>query len=428
MFRKISILCLIATAILITNAYSVSAQTAELRGRITTKDASGKEVPVPEAQVDVFRTDLPGEYKTKANKQGNFVFAGLPFIGQYIVSISAPGMQPQARGGIRADGQDKTFTLFPGDGKRFTKDEAKQSAAGNAPTPNGGQETAEQKKAREEIEKQRAEITEKNKKAEESNTIVKKSLEDGNAAFNQKNFPEAITQYTNGINADPAHPGAPVLLTNRALALVSRGVERYNNFVRNKDESSKTSAFEDFTQARQDSSKALELLKSATPPSDATASENHKRSVNLALSARSESMFFFVTKIDQSKAEEGYVAFQEYVAVEVDPIKKAKIQMRMSNMLLEAGVADKALAEFKKIIEVEPENYAAYKGAGIALFQTAAKENFQEAANYLQLFVDKAPDSTEKAEVKEILDYLKTEGVKAQKITPPSKTTKKKGN
>jgi tetratricopeptide (TPR) repeat protein len=428
MFRKKLFPCLIATFVFITTTILATAQIVQFRGRVTMKQTDGTTAPVVGAQVDVFRTDLPGKYETKTDKKGSFVFAGLPFVGQYVVSISAPGASPQARGPMRLQETDYTFELLPGDGKRFTKEEATQAASAGGQPQTGGQqkETEEQKKAREDYEKKVAE----NKKIEDTNNMVRKALEDGNAAFNKKDYAGAIIAYNGGIEADPTHPGAPVLLTNKALALVNRGVDYYNNFVRNKVEESKDLAYADFRQAAADSSRAVELLKAATPPTDPSGAANYKQNVLLALSARAESMYFFVTKLDQSKGEDGYAAFQEYLAAEIDPIKKSKSQVRMCNMLLEAGVSDKALIEFKKLIEEDPNNYAAYRGAGIALFQTQSKENYQEAANYLQLFVDKSPDSPEKEEVKGILDYLKSEGVKAQKINTPSKstTTKKKPN
>ena len=56
----------------------------------------------------------------------------------------------------------------------------------------------------------------------------------------------------------------------------------------------------------------------------------------------------------------------------------------------------------------------------LALFASGDKAKFQEAANYLQRYVDKAPDTDPlKQSAKESLDYLKTaENVKPEKVTP----------
>ena len=49
-----------------------------------------------------------------------------------------------------------------------------------------------------------------------------------------------------GINADPEHPGAPVLLTNRSVALRIRGVDNFNAGVRDKDPAKTEAAKRDF--------------------------------------------------------------------------------------------------------------------------------------------------------------------------------------
>ena len=130
-------------------------------------------------------------------------------------------------------------------------------------------------------------------------------------------------------------------------------------------------------------------------------------------------MRLFVTKVDQSQADAGAAAYQEYIAAETDPTKKAKAQVNLAQMLLDAGQGDKALAEYQKILAAEPENVDALRGAGLALFQSGEKAKFQEAANYLQRFVDKAPDTNpEKQSAKEALEYLKSqENVRPEKTT-----------
>ncbi len=59
---------------------TASAQSGQLRGQVLMAQ-DGKEVPVAGAQIDVYRTDIAGKYNTKTDKKGDFVFAGLPFVG-----------------------------------------------------------------------------------------------------------------------------------------------------------------------------------------------------------------------------------------------------------------------------------------------------------------------------------------------------------
>ena len=164
------------------------AQVGELRGHVWMQQADGQKVPLADAQIDVFRTDMKADYHVKTNKKGEFVFAGLPFIGVYAVAASHPTAKPNWVNGVKA-GRDIPceITVTPGDGKRFTYDEIK-AAAGAAPTPaaasgggnSGGGESAEAKAKREEMLKKNAEIEAGNKKISEANEIIARTFKAGN--------------------------------------------------------------------------------------------------------------------------------------------------------------------------------------------------------------------------------------------------------
>src|SRR5262245_34826708 len=93
---------LIAAAVLLSAAIAASAQTGALRGTVKLVAADGSTAPVNGATVDVYRTDISGEYHTKSDKKGEWVFAGLPYTGTYVVSASAPGASPTAKSGVKA--------------------------------------------------------------------------------------------------------------------------------------------------------------------------------------------------------------------------------------------------------------------------------------------------------------------------------------
>ena len=90
-------------------------------------------------------------------------------------------------------------------------------------------------------------------------------------------------------------------------------------------------------------------------------------------------------------------------------------------MLFDANSFDKALAEYQKILATNPDDTDALVKSGMLLFNIGAVNNdkakYQEAANYLQQFVDKAPDTDRlKADAKAILEELKNQqNVKAEK-------------
>src|SRR2546429_8536198 len=136
---KYFVIALAITILLLVNAVVTSAQVGQLRGSVKLVGADGQPAPVGGAVIDVFRTDLAAEYHTKSDKKGEWVFAGLPFVGTYIVSVSAPGAQPNAKGGVKlSSGVPIDVVLLPGDGKRLTLEEARAATAAGSPTGGGG--------------------------------------------------------------------------------------------------------------------------------------------------------------------------------------------------------------------------------------------------------------------------------------------------
>ncbi len=422
--RRFYLFTLIVAAVLLSSAIAASAQTGQLRGHVVIKQPDGTSVPGVGAQIDVFRTDLPGNYPTKADKKGQFVYAGLPYVGRYIIAASAPNAAPSVLGGVLA-GRDTDYeiVLGPGDGRRYTADEAKAavrpgggSAAGSNGGGGGGGESAADKAKREEIAKKNAEIEAKNKKIEASNQAVTDAFKAGNVALNSKNYDEAIKQYDVGLAADPEQAA---LLTNKSAALKARGVDKYNLGIKNKDAAATESAKADFKAAAEAANAAADLLKKEPAATDPAQQKQQEANKYAAFSVRAESMRLFVVKADPTQADAGAAAFQDYISVETDPAKKSRAQLDLAQMLLDAGSGDKAYAEYQKILAANPDDVDANLGAGLALFSIGDKAKYQDAANYLQHFVDKAPDTHKfKNDAKDILAELKsTENVTPQKTT-----------
>ncbi len=438
----------LAVAILVASAsFTAFAQVGELRGHVFMQQADGQKVPLAEAQIDVFRTDMQAKYNTKTNKKGEYVFAGLPFVGTYVVVASHPTAAPNWIPGVKV-GRDIPYdiTVTPGNGKRPTYEEIQSAGGGGASNPSGGgtpsgggKESAADKAKREELMKKNAEIEASNKKITEANEVIARTFKAGNealqaatAASKANNSEEAIQKYgaavasyDEGLAADAEQPA---ILTNKAVALKGRGVERYNATVRSKtlDDAARNAglqaAKDDFKAAAEASSKAAAMLKAQTAPTDPTELQRFNNNKYAAMITNAESMRLYVTKGDPTQADAGLAAFKDYLEVETDPAKKAKAQLDMAQMLLDAGAADKALTEFKAILATTPDSPDANLGAGLAVYATGDKAKFQEAANYLQHFVDVAPDSNPmKADAKAILTELKnTENVTPEKTSRPA--------
>ena len=441
----------LAVAILVVSASVTSlAQVGELRGSVLMQQADGQKVPLADAQIDVFRTDIKGEYHTKTTKKGEFVFAGLPLVGSYVVVAShptaAPNFQPNVRVG---QGVPVEITVTPGDGKRPTYDEVKNAAAMSGPpkaagggsgSPGGGNESAADKAKREEMLRKNKEIEEGNKKITEANAVIARTFKAGNEALAAANaasktqnsdeaiqkFTTAIAQYDEGLAADAEQPA---ILTNKAVALKGRGVEKFNATIRSKtlDDAGRTAGLEaakaDFKAAAEASTKAVTLIKAQPTPTDPAEVQRYNGNKYASMLTHAESMRLFVSKVDPTQSPAGLEAFKDYIAVETDPAKKAKAQLDAAQMLLDAGQADKAFAEFKAVLEATPDSADANLGAGLALYAANDKAKYQEAANYLQKFVDKAPDGHPfKDDAKLILQQMKADA----NITPEKKPATRK--
>jgi tetratricopeptide (TPR) repeat protein len=435
MFRRYFFSVIASLAVISSAAVFVSAQTGALRGHVILKQADGTKVPAADAVIDVYRTDISAKYNTKADKKGTFVFAGLPFVGTYIIAASKEGAAPTWLPDVKV-GRDVDYELemTSGDGRRLTQEEVKAAAAqskGPASSGSGGaKETAEEKAKREELMKKNEAIVASNKKAEESNTVVQRTFKAGNEAIKVKNYDEAINQFNEGLAADPDHPGAPSLLTNRATALNSRAVATFNTAIQSKDDAAKAAGLEaarkDWRQAYESSSKAVEMLKASSPsPTDAAAAGNAKTNLYFALLVKAEASRFFVTKVDTEKVDAGVAAFQEYIAAETDPAKKLKAEHDLAQMLFDANAFDRALAQYQKILDANPDDLEALLRSGQALFNIGAlnsdKAKYQQAADFLAKFVEKAPDTNVfKADAKAILDTLK-EQENVKPVATPSR-------
>src|SRR5205085_8847807 len=204
---------LIAVAILVMSvSVTAFAQVGELRGHVVMQQADGQKVPLADAQIDVFRTDMKAKYNTKTNKKGEFIFAGLPFVGTYIIAASHPTAAPNFLPGIKAGrDQDYEITVTPGDGKRLTIEEIEKAGAAAPTSSSGGsaapaKESAADKAKREELAKKNAEIEAGNKKISEANEVISRTFKAGNEALTaagtlsrDKKHDEAIQKYTEAI-------------------------------------------------------------------------------------------------------------------------------------------------------------------------------------------------------------------------------------
>ena len=429
MFRKCFFSTLLAVTLSASAAIVGSAQVGELHGHVKLIQADGTMAPAVGATIDVFRMDMAGKYDAKTDKKGEFRWAGLPLSGVYVIAVSMPNAQPTYKDQVKV-GHDVDYELImsPGDGKRLTLEELKALTKGGgaaAGTKRTG-ESAEDKAKNDEIARKNAEIEANNKRNMNINEVVGRTFKAGQDAMVEKKYDEAIRQFDEGLVADPEQG---VLYARKSDALRMRGVDRYNTAIQSKDPAAKEagliSAKEDFKQSAEAAAKAVELVKKEQPATEPASQANQALRKLATFQSRAEAMRLFVSKVDASQADAGVAAFAEYLAAETDPIKKVKGERDAAQMLFDAGDFGKALAAYQRILEANPDDVEALLKSGLCLFNIGAintdKSKYQEAANYLQRYVDKAPDTdANKADAKAIIDNLKEqENVKPEKNTAP---------
>lgn len=417
-------------------AVAACAQSTQVSGKVTMKQADGTVVPVVGALIDIYRTDIKADFHTKTDKKGNYIHAGLPFVGTYTVIVSAPGASPTFTTKQRfTQDTQRDFELVPGDGSRPSIEDVNKRAVGGAPgAPAAGgtprSESKEEKAAREAREKEIADIEKKNSEITQSNEVVNRAFKAGNDALfaTPPRLDEAITNYREGL---AARPEEVALLTNLAEALRQRADSRFNSAVKETTTDAKLQGMEtakkDWAEGAELAAKAVTLVKAANPAGANVNAAGYEQNKKAAISVRALLLRRVASKVDQSKATDALAANQEYLEIETDAAKKAKIRGETLQALFDANATDLVVAEAGKILAEDPDNTDANRILGLALYATGDKSKYQEAANRLQRYVDKAPDTDPlKASTRDALEYLKTaENIKTEK-TPASRPARKR--
>ncbi len=455
MFRKNYFSFLTAAALFLSGSLFVFAQVAPVRGKVEMKKADGSTEPVAGAMVEVFRTDSKGKGSTaKTNKKGEFAFAGLMLGQTFALSISAPNIKPGVQPNVRAGMENIPIIVVEGDGKRLTEEEVRQflaapaaastasGATANAQTNDSTQsaapakpakESAEDKKNREEYEKQVADVNAKNEKIKNSSVVIQKSQTEGNKAYNEKNYDAAIARYDEGYKAAPDFVGsAPILLNNKSAALTSRALALYNQNATITDATQKAA---NKTKVREDFAAALDAYNTAwtiekTSPATPEVSAQKLAEIKLQTLRGAGNALELMAKteaVDEKTTAAARTLTQEYIDLETDQPKKVKAQTVLGDIFRVAGDSDNAVIEYKKALELAPDNADALAGLGLSLFNAGVLDNnnkakMQEGLNYMTRFAEVAPATHPlKSNVAELVDYLKTqEKLTPQKVSRPA--------
>lgn len=418
------------------SAIAASAQVITVRGKVTLKQADGTVVPVKDAVVKFYRTDITAEYSAKTDKNGEYVNVGIPFVGVFTIAVSAPGASPTFVNNVKISQRpENDFQLDPGDGSALTLAQIKAMGAGGpAANTAATANTAEAKKKAAEAAAEAARINSENQKARELNEKLPVILKAGTDAYEAKNYDEAIKQFDLGIQADPTQG---VFYRDKAIALRARGVDRFNAAVKLKDaaakQSGKDAARDDFKASTENAEKAVAAFKQTKNANNAGGPQASRALEEVGyLFDRAESYRIALQTSTQVDTNAAAAAIEEYINAETDPAKKDKMAASLGDALFSAGRVDEAIAKYREILEKNPNNLDAMYGLGLALaakITDASKDGalIVEARDTLQQFVSKAPDThPRKQEAIDSIKYLDDTMKSAAYKPPPTETTKPK--
>lgn len=452
MARKNYLKLLFIVALSIVFATAVVAQSsAPVRGEVRLKKADGTVVPVADAIVDAYRTDIStGKMpEAKTNKRGEFGFVGFPFGQKFVLAVSGPGIGPRIQPEVKAGNDRVIFVVDEGDGRRLTEAEAREAASLSAETPTGSltpEQRAAAEKQRSDFEKKNAEIKAKNEKIQAGDDAARRADAEGKAALEAKNYDLAIAKFSEGIAAVPDYIGStPVLIFGKMTALKNKGFDLYVAGTKSADGTARLAKYgeakKEYTDALTAYAQAADVIKKADPATDPRDQQARKTmSSGLYVLAIEIHRLMAVGQVDTTRVADAEALIKEYLTFETDPVKKTAYMTTLGDIMRYAGDFDKAVAAYKTVLETTPDNNEVMASLGLSLVAQGTsvdppnRDQLQEGLNYMQKYADTvailptdSPNVQEfKKSVKETVEYLKTEQkLKAQ----PTKatTTKKKG-
>jgi hypothetical protein len=193
----------------------------QIEGTIRLKAEDGTLKPVPNAVIDIYRTDIKGKWDVKTDKDGHYVRLGMPVAGTFLVVVSGPGLEPTWVNGVRLlSGEPVDIVVRPGDGVRLTLEQVqtlmKQQKGGAAPA----QPTiSEADKAKVEMSKKEYEAKKKEAEELQSNfDQLRTRYNQGVELMKTNQYQAAMTEFEAASGGDPGKHAAFAELTYRANA------------------------------------------------------------------------------------------------------------------------------------------------------------------------------------------------------------------
>jgi tetratricopeptide (TPR) repeat protein len=260
----------------------------------------------------------------------------------------------------------------------------------------------------------------KNEKLKNSIEIVNRTLKEGAAALDKKDYETAVAKFDEGYNADPDYWGsATVMLRNKAIALRARGVDKFNTGAKNSDKAARSAAIvdagKDFQASVDALQKAVDVFGKSTAPADATQAKSFNDGKFTVISDRVES-YRLLVKADPNKAGDAVKAYEEYLTAEPDATKKQKAQLNLAQAIFTSGDLEKAIPEYRKVLATQPGNPDALYELGAALIAIGDQNNDKpmkmEGVAMMEKLVKSAPSGFDQAKLEDAKGQIEVQTAK----------------
>ncbi|MFL6212743.1 MAG: carboxypeptidase regulatory-like domain-containing protein [Blastocatellia bacterium] len=388
MFSTVMKRAALLAALMMLLVAAASAQTMQIEGTVKLKAADGSMKPVAGAQIDLYRTDIKGQYSVKADKNGRFIRLGIPIQGTFTIVASGPGCEPTWQVGVRVSQVPMLdFVLNPGDGKVPTYDEV-LAAIKSGPASSGAPTVSAADKAKmDAAEKERLAENEKLKGLQATRDDAINHFKQGIVLRDAKNLPGALTEFEQAAAIDATKHASFIEVAHKANVQLSEthyylGADLFNNKQRD-------AAKPHFEKAYEAAQKAI------TYAAMDTADPNIKNSQITYNQVLVKNAMLLVEHFNEVKLVDDTVKALDSLET-LDPANKGKYEVQKGDLYRFAGnsdpaMAEKAVATYKNILAGDPNNVEALYNLGITLLGSSDKEKIQESLNYLSDFVAKAP-------------------------------------
>jgi Tfp pilus assembly protein PilF len=305
---------------MLTGAFAYG-QMGTFMGKVVGEDGKG----VQNVVIKIERKDIKGNWQTKTNKKGDWIYSGMPVPGQFVITCEVNGQVADQLNGVRSQMGDPVELKDFCDLKRLIAKRKAQEAAmqtGQVTQEMARDMTPEQKAAMEKTMKERSAQMAKNK-------ALNDAYNAGMAAMQAKDFPTAIESFKKAGELDPKQAAVWIQLAQAYDQLAN----------------TKTGAEKDTTlQAAADGyTKSLELL-----PADAGLHNNY----GLVLAK-------------QKKFAEAQAELEK--AAQLDPPGGGKYFFNLGAVMINTGQTDPAITAFKKAVELDAKYAPAWFQLGSAL-------------------------------------------------------------